>query len=125
MEVVTPAKRGRPKVSMVWPNENFTFKSLAESKTHGLCASSLRNKIRESMQSGEIRKVENLNGRTGRPQNVYAKRSFQVNVSPDVGVAVPHAGFSTVGDSTQTQPVNECNTQVQRQDSVGESTHLS
>ena len=112
MEAVTDTKRGRPKVEMTWPSENFTFKNLLDNtKEHGLCASSLRNKIRESVNTGEISKVQSLAGKTGRPQNVYSKKCLEVrSVAPDMGVA----GFTT----------NECNAQDQ-QDSAGENTPLN
>ena len=111
MEVVTGTKRGRPKVNMSWPSGNFTFKNLLDnSKEHGLCASSLRNKIRESVSNGEIKRVEVLAGKTGRPQNVYSKKSLDVS--------------STSPSEDMSYATNECNAQVQ-QGSAGASMPLN
>ena len=65
-------KRGRPKVNVNWPNENFTFNTLV-SDNQSLSSSSLRKKMRAELVRGGLLKVGTLKTAFGRPQNIYQK----------------------------------------------------
>jgi len=65
-------RRGRPKVSVEWPNETFTFNKLTEENT-ALSSSSLRKKMRTELSKGGLVKVGTLKTAFGRPQDVYKK----------------------------------------------------
>ena len=65
-------KRGRPRVSVNWPNSDFTFESLMESNK-ALSSSSLRKKMRSELVSERLRKVGTMKTAFGRPKNVYSK----------------------------------------------------
>ena len=70
--VESPQKRrGRPKISVDWPEGRFTFSSLRSGNV--LSASSLRKKMRVELAEGGLVKVDTLKTAFGRPQNVYEK----------------------------------------------------
>lgn len=64
-------KRGRPRVPVVWPQEEFTFNSILSENV--LSASSLRKKMRAELLQGGLVKVNTLKTAFGRPQNIYKK----------------------------------------------------
>ena len=68
---VQAARRGRPRISVNWPEENFTFSSLLDSNV--LSTSSLRKKMRMELAEGGLVKVDTLKTAFGRPLNVYKK----------------------------------------------------
>ena len=63
--------RGRPRISVRWPEGEFSFLSLEGNNT--LSASSLRKKIRAELKTGGLLKVGALKTAFGRPQNLYRK----------------------------------------------------
>ena len=70
--VSTPARRGRPKVNVNWPNAEFTFENLTESNK-ALSSSSLRKKMRSELVNGSLKKVGTVKTTFGRPKNVYSR----------------------------------------------------
>ena len=74
MPTVTQSKtrRGRPKVNVSWPNENFTVNKLIEANGM-LSSSSLRKKRRVELTKGGLVKVGTLKTAFGRPQDIYKK----------------------------------------------------
>ena len=76
-------KKGRPRVSVNWPQAKFTFKNLLDTQKGRLCASSLRNKIKSAAQNGELKVVDKVKNVTGRPELVYevpVQQSCQSNL---------------------------------------------
>lgn len=74
-QVPTPAimkRRGRPKVDVQWPSEDFTFANLTQANGR-LSTSSLRKKMRAELTKGGLLKVGTLKTAFGRPQDVYKK----------------------------------------------------
>ncbi len=68
----TTKRRGRPKVNVNWPAEQFTFNVLTQ--TNGkLSTSSLRKKMRAELMKGGLMKVGTLKTAFGRPQDLYQK----------------------------------------------------
>jgi hypothetical protein len=64
-------RRGRPKISVQWPEGRFTFELLQTKNV--LSASSLRKKMRVELKRGGLVKVDTLKTAFGRPQNIYEK----------------------------------------------------
>ena len=71
---ITPPRktRGRPRLSVRWPEGEFSFLSLEGNNV--LSASSLRKKIRAELKTGGLLKVGVLKTAFGRPQNLYKKK---------------------------------------------------
>jgi|LULG01.1.fsa_nt_gb hypothetical protein len=65
-------KRGRPKMSVNWPDNDFTFDSLT-SMNSSLSSSSLRKKMRVELVKGGLVKTGTLKTSFGRPKSVYKK----------------------------------------------------
>ena len=70
--ITPPAKRGRPRVNVNWPNTEFTFENLTESNK-ALSSSSLRKKMRSEISRGSVKKVGTVKSTFGRPKNVYVR----------------------------------------------------
>jgi hypothetical protein len=64
-------RRGRPKIAVSWPSKPFTFSTLLNENV--LSSSSLRKKMRASLLSGELVKVDTLRTAFGRPKDIYQK----------------------------------------------------
>ena len=67
--------RGRPRLSVRWPEGQFTFDKLNDSNV--LSSSSLRKKMRAELVKGGLVKVGTLKATFGRPKNLYAKQLEQ------------------------------------------------
>ena len=64
-------RRGRPKIAVNWPSKPFTFSTLLNDNV--LSSSSLRKKMRASLLTGELVKVDTLKTAFGRPKDIYQK----------------------------------------------------
>jgi len=74
VKATSPVKkqRGRPRMNIAWPKEEFTFNSLNEKNV--LSSSSLRKKMKVELCKGGLVKTGTLKTAFGRPQNLYRKQ---------------------------------------------------
>ena len=67
--------RGRPKKDIKWPEGvEFTTKNIRESSEKTLSAGLIHAKIKEAIESGQIKLVGKTSSPTkGRPKNIYRR----------------------------------------------------
>jgi hypothetical protein len=71
-------KRGRPPITIQWPEINFTVKDVMNMMGGKFCNVTVQLKINEGLDDGTLTKAGKSEPRTGRPSNIYRKISDKV-----------------------------------------------
>lgn len=69
----TKAKRGRPSISVEWPQNEFTAEEVYNSLEKKLSRVSIHAKINKALKLGQLVPVGKIKPRTGRPKTLYKR----------------------------------------------------
>ena len=75
IQKVVKNRRGRPPVSVCWPEGTFTVKDVLNSEQNKLSGVSVQLKINKAITDGVLKVVGQKKSPTGRPRVQYAKDS--------------------------------------------------
>ena len=70
----TSSKRGRPNVSVSWPEAPFTAQEVHNSLDKRISRVSVHAKINRAVTAGELEVVGKVKPKTGRPSVVYQRQ---------------------------------------------------
>ena len=69
----TKAKRGRPSISVEWPQNEFTAEEVYNSLEKKLSRVSIHAKINKALKTRQLIPVGKIKPRTGRPKTLYKR----------------------------------------------------
>lgn len=69
-------KRGRPPVSVSWPDGVFTVKDVVNSEQNKLSGVSVQLKINKAVKNGALKVVGQMKSPSGRPRVQYTKDEY-------------------------------------------------